>query len=155
MSSSFVTPMDCSPPGSSVHGILQARILEWIAISFSRGSPGIEPGSPTLEAGALTSEPPGKPHSNILAWKIPWAEEPVGYSPWGHQELDMTVHTHTHFFFQLYQFSYMHFQVLLFWFCIYDRYALLADWYFYLNVMFLLVSINFLSFEIYFFLMLL
>ena len=30
--------MDCSPPGSSVHGILQARILEWVAISFSRGS---------------------------------------------------------------------------------------------------------------------
>ena len=31
-------PMDCSPPSSSVHGILQARILEWVAISFSRGS---------------------------------------------------------------------------------------------------------------------
>ena len=31
-------PTDCSPPGSSVHGILQARILEWVAISFSRGS---------------------------------------------------------------------------------------------------------------------
>ena len=31
-------PMDCSPPGSSVPGILQARILEWVAISFSRGS---------------------------------------------------------------------------------------------------------------------
>ena len=31
-------PMDCSPPGSPVHGILQARILEWVAISFSRGS---------------------------------------------------------------------------------------------------------------------
>ena len=29
-------PMDCSPPGSSVHGILQARILEWVVISFSR-----------------------------------------------------------------------------------------------------------------------
>ena len=29
---------DCSPPGPSVHGILQARILEWIAIPFSRGS---------------------------------------------------------------------------------------------------------------------
>ena len=29
-------PVDCSPPGSSVHGILQARILEWVAISFSR-----------------------------------------------------------------------------------------------------------------------
>ena len=31
-------PVDCSPPGSSVHGILQARVLEWVAISFSRGS---------------------------------------------------------------------------------------------------------------------
>src|SRR5574340_872311 len=31
-------PMDCSPPGSSVHGILKARILERVAISFSRGS---------------------------------------------------------------------------------------------------------------------
>ena len=30
--------MDCSPPGSPVHGILQARILEWVAIPFSRGS---------------------------------------------------------------------------------------------------------------------
>ena len=34
----FVTPIDYSPLGSSVHGILQARILEWVAISFSRGS---------------------------------------------------------------------------------------------------------------------
>ena len=31
-------PMDCSPPGSSVHGIFQARILEWVVIPFSRGS---------------------------------------------------------------------------------------------------------------------
>ena len=31
-------PMDCSPPGSSVHGILQARKLEWVAMPFSRGS---------------------------------------------------------------------------------------------------------------------
>ena len=31
-------PMDCSSPGSSVHGILQARILEWVAMPFSRGS---------------------------------------------------------------------------------------------------------------------
>ena len=31
-------PVDCSPPGSPIHGILQARILEWVAISFSRGS---------------------------------------------------------------------------------------------------------------------
>ena len=34
----FCDPMDCSPPGSSVHGILQAKILEWVAISSSRGS---------------------------------------------------------------------------------------------------------------------
>ena len=32
----FVTPVDCSLPGSSIHGVLQARILEWVAISFSR-----------------------------------------------------------------------------------------------------------------------
>ena len=32
---SLCDPMDCGPPGSSVHGILQARILEWVAISFS------------------------------------------------------------------------------------------------------------------------
>ena len=31
-------PMDCSPPGFSVHGILQAGILKWVAIPFSRGS---------------------------------------------------------------------------------------------------------------------
>ena len=53
----------CSPPGSSVHGIFQARILEWIAIPSSRGSsnPGIEPRSPALQADSLPSEPPGKP----------------------------------------------------------------------------------------------
>ena len=38
MSNSCTTPRTISPPGSSVHGILQARILEWVAISFSRGS---------------------------------------------------------------------------------------------------------------------
>ena len=56
-------PMHCSPPGSSVHGILQVRILEWVAISLSRGSspPGIEPRSPTLQADSLPSEPTGKP----------------------------------------------------------------------------------------------
>ena len=39
------------------------------------------------------------PHSSTLAWKIPWAEEPgAGYSPWGHEESDMTeqLSTHTH-----------------------------------------------------------
>ena len=56
-------PMDCSLPGFSVHGILLARILEWVTISFPGDLPdsGIEPRSPTLEADALTTEPPGKP----------------------------------------------------------------------------------------------
>ena len=51
--------MDCSPPGSSVHGIHQARILEWVAIPFWRGSsqPGIELVSPSLQADSLPSEP--------------------------------------------------------------------------------------------------
>ena len=53
-------PMDCSPPESSVHGISQARRLEWVAISFSRGSPDprIEPGSPGLAGGFFTTELP-------------------------------------------------------------------------------------------------
>ena len=55
-------PMDCSLSGPSVHGILQARVLEWIAISSSGDLPylGIEPGSPALQADSLLSEPPGK-----------------------------------------------------------------------------------------------
>ena len=55
--------MDCSPAGSSVCGILQARILEWVAMPSSRGSPnpGIEPRSSTLQADSLPSEAPGKP----------------------------------------------------------------------------------------------
>ena len=57
-------PMDL--PGSSVHGILQARILQWVVIFSSRGSsdPGIEPmflESPALAGGFFTTEPPGKP----------------------------------------------------------------------------------------------
>ena len=52
-------PIDYSPSGSSVHGISQARILEWVAISFSRGglpNPGTEPKSPALQADSLPSE---------------------------------------------------------------------------------------------------
>ena len=54
----FCDSMDCSPPGFSVSGILQARILDWVAISFSRGSswPRIEPGSPALQVDSLPSE---------------------------------------------------------------------------------------------------
>ena len=56
---------DCSPPGSSVHGILQVRILEWVAIPFSRDlpNPGIKPESPALQVASLLSEPPEKPLS--------------------------------------------------------------------------------------------
>ena len=52
--------MDCSPPGSSVHGILQARILACIAIPFPRDLPDseIKPRSPALQADSLPSEPP-------------------------------------------------------------------------------------------------
>ena len=55
--------MECSPSGSSVHGILQARTLKWVSISFSRGSS--EPGDQTWVSGIasrfLTSELPGIP----------------------------------------------------------------------------------------------
>ena len=59
----FCDPMDCSLPGSSVYGFSQARILEWVAISFSRGSS--QPRDQTLfsclAGRVFTTEPPGKP----------------------------------------------------------------------------------------------
>ena len=68
-------PVDYSLPGSSVHGILQVRILEWVAISFSRDlpNPGIEPGSPALQADALSSQPPGKP--KMSSFRVLWEIE--------------------------------------------------------------------------------
>ena len=61
----LATPWTANPPGSSVHGISQARILDWVAISFFRGpsQPGIEPVSPALAGRFFTIEPPGKPRS--------------------------------------------------------------------------------------------
>ena len=61
-------PMDCSPPGSPVPGILQARTLEWPAMPSPGDCPyaGIEPRSPTLWADALPSEPPGKPKNTAV-----------------------------------------------------------------------------------------
>ena len=55
--------VDCSPPGSSVHGILQARILVWVAIPFSGDlpDPEVEPGSSALQTDSLLSKSPGKP----------------------------------------------------------------------------------------------
>ena len=55
--------MDHSPPGSSVHGIFPARILEWVALP-SPGDlpdPEMEPESPELAGGFFTTEPPGNP----------------------------------------------------------------------------------------------
>ena len=63
--SNSCNPVDCSPPGSSVHGILQARILEWVAI-LSPGAlphPGIEPRSPALQADSFPAELPGEPQA--------------------------------------------------------------------------------------------
>ena len=64
-------PMDCIPPGSSVHVILQVRRLEWVAIPSSRDlpDPGIEPESltsPALAGGFFTTEPPGKPPLSLV-----------------------------------------------------------------------------------------
>ena len=55
--------MDCSQRGSSVHGISQVRILEWVAISFSRGSsrPRDRTHISFVAGGFFTTEPPGKP----------------------------------------------------------------------------------------------
>ena len=164
--------MDCSPPGSSVHGILQARILEWVAIpfssclqsfpasrSFQNKSQSFASGGQSIGVSASASVLPTNiqdwfplgwtgliclqskgltrvfsnttaqkhqffstslvaqkvknmpamletqvwslgweaplekgmaTHSSIHAWRIPWTEEPDGYSPWSHKELDTT-----------------------------------------------------------------
>ena len=60
--------MDCSPPGSSVHGISPARILEWVAISFSRGSsrPRDRTQVSHIADRLFTTEPPGKSLCRLL-----------------------------------------------------------------------------------------
>ena len=65
-------PMDCSLPGSSVHGILQGRIL---AVPFSRSS---QPRSPILQVDSLTAEPPGK--WSEVAQSCPTLCDPMDYS---------------------------------------------------------------------------
>jgi len=65
--------MNCSPPGSSVHGILQARILEWVALSSSRGSSdsGIEP----VSLAALASQADSLPLSHQEAPELRYDPE--------------------------------------------------------------------------------
>ena len=63
-------PMDCNSPGSSVPQILQARILEWVAIPSSRGSshPGIESRSPALKADSSPLRNQGSPYIRNTMW---------------------------------------------------------------------------------------
>ena len=70
----FVTPVDCRPPGSSVHGILQARILEWVAMPSFRGllHPRSNPHltSPALARGFFTTSTTWEAPLNSLGTKL-------------------------------------------------------------------------------------
>ena len=81
-------PVDCSLPGSSIHGIFQARVLEWGAIAFSS----LQCRRPQFDSWVRK-----------ISWRKKWQPTPVflpgeshgqrslvGYSPWGHKESDMT-----------------------------------------------------------------
>ena len=111
-------PVDCSPSGSSVHGILQARILEWVAISFSRGSSRPRNWTRISYVSCIgrwvlyrwaTREAHGFIYQNLsgklpyFVWSEKWQPTPVflpgeshgrrslmGYSPWGRKESEMT-----------------------------------------------------------------
>ena len=65
-------PMGCSPPGSSVHGILQARMLEWVAMSSSRGSsqPRVRACISCIAGRFFTTEPLGKPSYSQIMYEI-------------------------------------------------------------------------------------
>ena len=66
-------PTLCNPTAYTVHGILQARILEWVALPSPRDLPypGVEPRSPTLQADSLPAEPPGKSKNIGVGKPIP------------------------------------------------------------------------------------
>ena len=68
--------MDCSQPGSSIHGILQARILEWVTVPFSRGYP---PGSYTLLTQGLN---PGLPHCRQILYSLSHKGSPILRMVW-------------------------------------------------------------------------
>ena len=75
-------PMDCSLPGSSTHGIFQARVLEWGAIAFS-GCNILVVKHLAVYIYLYTLEKVMAPHSSTLAWKIPWVGEPGGLQSMG------------------------------------------------------------------------
>ena len=74
---------DCSPPDTSVHGIFQARILEWVSVSFSRGSfqPRMEPTSPALAGRFFTPEPPGKTQAQRHKGEVVWRQMEIAVAP--------------------------------------------------------------------------
>ena len=76
-------PMDYSLPGSTIHGIFQARVLEWVAIAFSTMQEtwfqSLDQEDPLEKAMAT--------HSSILAWKIPWMVEPGRVQSLGSQRV--------------------------------------------------------------------
>ena len=94
MAQSYLTlcdPMEGSPPGSSVRGISQARILEWAAISFSGDLPNlrIAPMPLALAGRFFTTELPGKPHFALRGMLSPGQTEKMGLhslSFWGAHE---------------------------------------------------------------------
>ena len=75
--STLCNHIDCSPPGSSVHGISQARILEWVDIPSSRGSspPRDQLSSPALQVDSLPVEPLGKPEYRLVILQTVFAKD--------------------------------------------------------------------------------
>ena len=84
--------MDCRPPGFSILGILQARILEWVAMPSSRGSSPFREANPLLlhllnwQAGSWPLAPPGKPSKILtLLVKSRWVSIVPGLQVWSHR----------------------------------------------------------------------
>ena len=81
----FCDSVDCSPPGSSVHGILQSRMLGWIAISSSRGSsqPMDQTQVPCMAGRFFTTEPPGKRSMWGGKDNVIWFWKPISVKVYG------------------------------------------------------------------------
>ena len=97
-------PMDCSLSGSSVHGIFQARVLEWVAISFFFPLPGF-PGGSEVKVSASNAGDPGSIPGSGRKWQPTPAFFPgeshgrrslVGYSPRSRKASDTTEQLHFH-----------------------------------------------------------
>ena len=100
-------PMNCNLPGSSVHGISQARILGWVAVSFSRGTFLTQGSNPRLPSSSVVKNPPASaedmgsiPGVEKIPWRRKWQPTLVflpwkshgqrslgGYNPWGHKRV--------------------------------------------------------------------